>query len=166
VSRYLAGGWLMKKIWGAGKLPILVHRYRGSYGLQLDRTVRSPDLATELPRLGALERWRAEIRSGKRRNDFKSFDGLAAAAGSELTARRLAAEGDWPGAAWFLDRARVRLEDFWGDPSSKTGWDILKRLQDESGTARVESTSDGMRPLPARRGVSRHIRPLPVGRLL
>jgi hypothetical protein len=134
--------------------------------LQLDQSVRSPDLVNGLPRLGALERWRAEIRSGKRRNDFKSFDGLAAAAGSELTARRLAAEGDWPGATWFLDRARVRLEDFWGDPSSKTGWGILKRLQDECRAARVESPSHGMRPLPTRRRASRHIRPLPVGRFL
>lgn len=95
--------------------------------------------AAILPRLGALERWREEIRAGQRKNDCQHFDGLAAAAANEATAREVALAGDLATARRFIDRARLRLENFWGDPGSDHGKAILRQL----GPLTVETLAGG-----------------------
>lgn len=100
----------------------------------MSNTARQPQLDLKLPRLGALERWREEIRAGLRKNDFKHFDDLAAAACSEMAAREAAADGDWDRAYRFLDRTRLRLAGYRGDPDSKEARELLKRLKAENKT--------------------------------
>jgi hypothetical protein len=70
----------------------------------------------EVPRLGALARWHAEIRAGTRRNTIADFDGLAAAACNEAEALAHAARGDEGEARRFMDRALLRLHGCFGDP--------------------------------------------------
>jgi hypothetical protein len=71
--------------------------------------------APPLPRLGALDRWRAEIRAGKRQNTVADFDDLHAAACNELYALECEAVGDHRAARYWLDTAILRLHGLYPD---------------------------------------------------
>jgi len=68
-----------------------------------------------LPRLGALERWRKEIRQGRRQNG-RPFDDLQAAACNEVAALECETRGDRSDAEWFMDRALLRLHGCYHEP--------------------------------------------------
>ena len=71
------------------------------------------------PARGALERWRLEVRTGKRRNVAADFDALQAAACNELAAYEAHARGDYKRGEWFMDRALLRLHGCSGDPDDE-----------------------------------------------
>ena len=76
-----------------------------------------------LPRLGALARWRSEIRAGTRQSTAEGFDDLHAAACNEVAALEAWAGGDSAGGRWFMDRAALRLLGIYRDPDPE-----LRRL--------------------------------------
>lgn len=73
-----------------------------------------------LEKLGALDRWRQEIRTGKRQNTAADFDDLHAAACNEAAASEAWYHGDRKRAQWFMDRALLRLHGCYGSPDDET----------------------------------------------
>jgi hypothetical protein len=89
-----------------------------------------PGAPGRIPGPGALERWRAEIRAGRRQNTAAQFDALQTAACWELIARERETNDDGSGARWAMDVARLRLAGHLGlDPTSKRGKALLQELR-------------------------------------
>ena len=94
----------------------------------------------QIARLGAVERWRDELRRGLRGDPALSstwtIDGLWAAAVNEEAARRAAAEGDAPRAREFITRALLALEGEIGLPTdSPKAIRVLAALAKRAGVA-------------------------------
>jgi hypothetical protein len=92
--------------------------------------------AIQLPQLGALERWRAELRAGKRGDPNKPFswvlDDLWKAACKETVALELERAGDLAGAQHYLDWAAMCLLGHDVDPRLPSGRQLLSRLVREA----------------------------------
>jgi hypothetical protein len=80
--------------------------------------VNTPRRGGEVPRLGALARWRAEIRAGKRQNTGEHFDALAVGACWELRALELEAAGNHAEARHCMDEAARRMLGYSVEPSA------------------------------------------------
>ncbi len=82
-------------------------------------------------RLGALARWRQEVRDGRRADTVHCFDALHAAACNEAAAIEREAAGDTKRALWFMDCALLRLDGCDGTPGDgRAGDRMLKQLKD------------------------------------
>jgi hypothetical protein len=93
-------------------------------------------MPTKLLRVGALQRWRAELRSGKRGQLDRPFtwvlDDLWRAASKEMVALELEAAGDLAGAQHYLDWAALCLLGHDLDPLTPRGRQLLNRLVQEA----------------------------------
>jgi hypothetical protein len=94
------------------------------------------DTSIQLPQLGALERWRAELRAGKRGDPNRPFswvlDDLWKAACKETVALELERAGDFAGARQYLDWAAMCLLGHDVDPGTPRGRQLLSRLVREA----------------------------------
>jgi hypothetical protein len=92
-----------------------------------------------LPRVGALEQWRAEIRAGTRQNTGACYDDLAAAAAWEFRALQMQASGDSRTARDYLDLAFLRRRGHWvqlQDLYTNATRELLRHLCGESRIAK------------------------------